>query len=165
MKSILSPVEKWAAEALRKYFPQVRLRKSPTNTAFVIFVKMSEFVILCVALISIRSTSTAAAFTVRSSQVPYLADTAGAMLDEIEANPDAVFLIEGHTDAVGSDVSNLTLSDRRAETVARILVEAYDVPAENLVTEGYGEQFLKVETRRRRTRKPPRDRSEISRRS
>lgn len=85
-------------------------------------------------------------FTVRSSQVPYLADTAGAMIDEIEENPNAVFLIEGHTDAVGSDVYNLTLSDRRAETVARILVEAYDVPAENLVTEGYGEQYLKIDT-------------------
>ncbi len=85
-------------------------------------------------------------FTVRSSQVPYLADTAGAMIDEIEENPNAVFLIEGHTDAVGSDVYNLTLSDRRAETVARILVEAYDVQAENLVTEGYGEQYLKIDT-------------------
>ncbi len=85
-------------------------------------------------------------FTVRNSQVPYLADVAGGILDEVEANPDAVFLIEGHTDAVGSEVSNLTLSDRRAETVGRILVEAYNVPPENLITEGYGEQYLKVET-------------------
>ncbi|MGB7337126.1 MAG: OmpA family protein, partial [Salaquimonas sp.] len=44
------------------------------------------------------------------------------------------------------DVYNLTLSDRRAETVARILVESYGVPAENLVTQGYGEQYLKVKT-------------------
>ena len=33
----------------------------------------------------------------------------------IQANPRAVFLIEGHTDKVGSDVDNLSLSDRRAE--------------------------------------------------
>ena len=33
----------------------------------------------------------------------------------IAANPRAVFLIEGHTDKVGSDVDNLSLSDRRAE--------------------------------------------------
>ncbi|MGB7336477.1 MAG: OmpA family protein [Salaquimonas sp.] len=85
-------------------------------------------------------------FTVRNSQVPYLADVAGAMLDEIEGNTGAIFLVEGHTDAVGSDVYNLTLSDRRAETVARILVESYGVPAENLVTQGYGEQYLKVKT-------------------
>jgi outer membrane protein OmpA-like peptidoglycan-associated protein len=61
-------------------------------------------------------------------------------------NPDEMFLIEGHTDAVGSDEDNLTLSDRRAETVALILSEEFGVPAENLTTQGYGEQFLKVPT-------------------
>ena len=38
----------------------------------------------------------------------------------IGANPRAVFLIEGHTDAVGSDVDNLSLSDRRAESAAAV---------------------------------------------
>ncbi len=33
----------------------------------------------------------------------------------IQSNPSTVFLIEGHTDAVGDDVDNLSLSDRRAE--------------------------------------------------
>jgi outer membrane protein OmpA-like peptidoglycan-associated protein len=84
--------------------------------------------------------------TVRASQVPYLANIAGGMLDVIDENPAAVFLIEGHTDAVGDEIYNLTLSDRRAETVARILVEAFDVPPENLVVEGYGEQYLKIDT-------------------
>ncbi|GKX34625.1 MAG: hypothetical protein MnENMB40S_22430 [Rhizobiaceae bacterium MnEN-MB40S] len=80
------------------------------------------------------------------SQVPYLADIAGGMLDVIDRDPNALFLVEGHTDAVGSDIYNLTLSDRRAETVAQILVEAYDVPPENLVIQGYGEQYLKIDT-------------------
>ncbi|MCP4317801.1 MAG: OmpA family protein [Hyphomicrobiales bacterium] len=84
--------------------------------------------------------------TVRASQVPYLANVAGGMLDVMDNNPAAVFLIEGHTDAVGSDVYNLTLSDRRAETVARILIDAFDVPPENLVVQGYGEQYLKIDT-------------------
>ncbi len=83
---------------------------------------------------------------VREYQVPYLADTAGSMLDIIYDNPEAVFLIEGHTDAVGSEIYNIALSDRRAETVARILVEAFDVPPENLITQGYGEQYLKINT-------------------
>jgi outer membrane protein OmpA-like peptidoglycan-associated protein len=83
---------------------------------------------------------------VSRDQVDYLADIAGGMIDVIDDNPQAVFLVEGHTDAVGGDVYNLTLSDRRAETVARILVEAYDVPPENLVIEGYGEQYLKIDT-------------------
>jgi len=83
---------------------------------------------------------------VRQSQISYLADIAGSMFDTIYASPQSVFLIEGHTDAVGSEISNLTLSDRRAETVARILVQAFDVPPENLVTQGYGEQYLKIGT-------------------
>ena len=64
----------------------------------------------------------------------------------LDKNPGEVFLIEGHTDAVGSDVSNLVLSDQRAATVARILTDFYDIPAENLVTQGYGERYLKVNT-------------------
>jgi outer membrane protein OmpA-like peptidoglycan-associated protein len=69
-----------------------------------------------------------------------------ALRRAIERNPSEVFLIEGHTDAVGNDVDNLTLSDRRAETVATILTEMFNVPAENLTTQGYGEQYLKVST-------------------
>ena len=69
-----------------------------------------------------------------------------ALRRAIERNPAEVFLIEGHADAVGSDVDNLTLSDRRAETVATILTEMFGVPAENLTTQGYGEQYLKINT-------------------
>ena len=64
----------------------------------------------------------------------------------LDRDPDAIFMVEGHTDAVGSDEDNLTLSDRRAESVAMILSDEFGVPPENLVTQGYGEQFLKVET-------------------
>ena len=63
-----------------------------------------------------------------------------------ERNPQEVFLIEGHTDAVGSDEDNLSLSDRRAEAVAVALTEQYQVPPENLVTQGYGEQNPKVQS-------------------
>lgn len=64
----------------------------------------------------------------------------------ITANPRAVFLIEGHTDAVGSDVDNLSLSDRRAESAATLLTQQFGVPAENLTSQGYGEQYLKIPT-------------------
>ncbi|MCX2721675.1 OmpA family protein [Roseibium salinum] len=83
---------------------------------------------------------------VRESQVPLLEDLARASIALIEQDPSTVLLIEGHTDAVGSEVSNLALSDRRAETVGRILSDVYDVPPENMVIQGYGEQYLKVET-------------------
>ena len=51
-------------------------------------------------------------------------------------SPDAVFMIEGHTDAVGADVDNLSLSDRRAELVAVVLTEQFQIPPENLVSAG-----------------------------
>ncbi len=71
---------------------------------------------------------------------------ARAMRRVIQRNPDEVFLVEGYTDAVGSRIDNLTLSDRRAESVADILSREFGVPFENLVTQGYGEDFLKVRT-------------------
>ncbi len=64
----------------------------------------------------------------------------------ISRNPRAVFLIEGHTDAVGSDVDNLSLSDRRAQSAAELLTQQFQVPAENLTSQGYGEQYLKIQT-------------------
>lgn len=55
----------------------------------------------------------------------------------------ATIMLGGHTDAKGSDGYNQNLSERRAETVKRFLVERYKIPAENLVAAGYGEQRLK----------------------
>ncbi len=86
------------------------------------------------------------AFDVGPEQYPKLERLARAILRALRNNPDEVFLIEGHTDAVGQDVDNLSLSDRRAESVAQILTETFGVPPENLVTQGYGEQYLKIET-------------------
>jgi outer membrane protein OmpA-like peptidoglycan-associated protein len=71
---------------------------------------------------------------------------AEVVLQALKHNPDEMFLIEGHTDAVGDDVDNLSLSDRRAEAVAQVLSEEFNVPAENLTTQGYGEQHLKIPT-------------------
>jgi outer membrane protein OmpA-like peptidoglycan-associated protein len=86
------------------------------------------------------------AWEVTQDQYPALQRVAGAMKRVIDRNPDEMFMIEGHTDAVGSDEDNLSLSDRRAESVAIILSEQFGVPAENLTTQGYGEQYLKVNT-------------------
>ena len=86
------------------------------------------------------------AFEVAPEEFPKLERLARIILRVLERNPDEVFLVEGHTDAVGSDVDNLSLSDRRAEAVAQILTETFGVPPENLVTQGYGEQYLKINT-------------------
>jgi outer membrane protein OmpA-like peptidoglycan-associated protein len=81
---------------------------------------------------------------VTPDQVERLAVIADGINRAIAANPSEVFLVEGHTDAVGSDVDNLSLSDRRAESVALVLSQQFGVPAENLTTQGYGEQYLKI---------------------
>ncbi|MEN5248569.1 OmpA family protein [Brucella pseudintermedia] len=83
---------------------------------------------------------------VSMSQAKTLRKVATAMQKVLAKDPGETFFIEGHTDAVGSDRSNLVLSDKRAESVASLLTEVYDIPAENLVTQGYGERFLKIRT-------------------
>jgi outer membrane protein OmpA-like peptidoglycan-associated protein len=85
-------------------------------------------------------------WTVTPEQAARLAIIADAINKTVTDNPRTVFLIEGHTDAVGSDVDNLSLSDRRAEAVATVLSEQFQVPPENLTTQGYGKQYLKIAT-------------------
>jgi outer membrane protein OmpA-like peptidoglycan-associated protein len=55
----------------------------------------------------------------------------------------SVFLINGHTDAKGSDQYNQSLSERRAEAVKRLLVEEFKLPADSLIAVGYGKAQLK----------------------
>jgi len=80
------------------------------------------------------------------SQYRKLERLARGMNRIIERNPNEVFMIEGYTDAVGSVEDNLSLSDRRAESVAAVLSEQFQVPFENMTTQGYGKQYLKVPT-------------------
>ncbi len=84
--------------------------------------------------------------TIAESEVDKLQGVADAMERLLRKNPAETFLIEGHTDAVGSDTANLALSDRRAEAVAEALTNVFDIPPENLTTQGYGERYLKVNT-------------------
>ena len=80
------------------------------------------------------------------TQAESLASLGRFLAQMVQDNPNEVFLIEGHTDAVGSAASNLALSDRRAESVALALTEYFDVPPENMVVQGYGESDLRVVT-------------------
>ena len=58
----------------------------------------------------------------------------------LEKHPERNVLIEGHTDSVGSDEFNLTLSQKRADAVKETLV-AKGVSPDRLLTKGYGKQF------------------------
>jgi OmpA family len=98
--------------------------------------------------LSQRSRIFAGWFDGRSPPISRSAAAAGGDCggDQPHSGPNEMFLIEGHTDAVGANVDNLSLPDRRAESVAVVLTEVYRIPPENLVTQGYGEQNLKVPT-------------------
>ncbi|MDZ7851301.1 MAG: OmpA family protein [Halomonas sp.] len=83
---------------------------------------------------------------IQSSEAEALGLMGNTMAEVIEDNPDEIFLVEGHSDAVGPDLMNLALSDRRAEAVALALTEYFAIPPENLIVQGYGERYLKLDT-------------------
>jgi outer membrane protein OmpA-like peptidoglycan-associated protein len=55
----------------------------------------------------------------------------------------STFVVAGHTDAAGGEVYNQELSERRAESIKRYLVDKYGINATDLVTVGYGKSKLK----------------------
>ncbi|AXC49927.1 OmpA family protein [Paracoccus suum] len=99
-----------------------------------------------VAPISIDSiTFDTGSAAIRPDQAQQLSSLGKTIADMVKANPREVFMVEGYTDTVGQPASNLALSDRRAESLALALSEYFQVPPENLVVQGYGERFLKVQ--------------------
>ena len=55
----------------------------------------------------------------------------------------STFMVAGHTDGIGSDGFNQDLSERRADTLKRYLVEKFGIAGADLVTVGYGKSKLK----------------------
>lgn len=83
---------------------------------------------------------------VREEEIPQL-ERIGEIIERIvAANPDEVFLIEGHTDAVGSAAYNQGLSYKRANAVRDAMLQFFNIERNNIETVGYGEEFLKIET-------------------
>ena len=61
-------------------------------------------------------------------------------------NPElkgTTFVLAGHTDAKGGDSYNQDLSERRADSLKKYLMEKYGIAAADLVTVGYGKTKLK----------------------
>ncbi len=71
---------------------------------------------------------------IRPESVPILEEIAGLM----KHNPDWTLSINGHTDNVGGDASNLELSRQRAKAVKAALVDRYGIPDFRLNTGGFG---------------------------
>ena len=83
---------------------------------------------------------------VRPEEVGNL-DRIGEIMERVlSKHPREVFLIEGHTDAVGSDAANLKLSRERAAAIKKALTTYYVIQPQNLQTVGYGERYLKIPT-------------------
>jgi len=73
--------------------------------------------------------------TVKPKYHDYIANVAS----ELKKYPGADTQLEGHTDSMGSDAYNMSLSKRRAESVKRYLVEKFGISAGRITTVGYGE--------------------------
>jgi outer membrane protein OmpA-like peptidoglycan-associated protein len=56
----------------------------------------------------------------------------------MKKNPDWKLRIDGHTDSIGGDKSNLELSQRRAASVKSALVQRFGIAADRLSSGGYG---------------------------
>ena len=69
----------------------------------------------------------------------------------IKSHPTLQIKIEGHTDDVGSDAKNLTLSKNRAAAAVTYLVKK-GVEASRLSSEGFGEQYPIAENKRAKGR-------------
>jgi outer membrane protein OmpA-like peptidoglycan-associated protein len=55
----------------------------------------------------------------------------------------STFVVAGHTDAAGGEAYNQDLSERRADSIKRYLVDKFGINGSDLVTVGYGKSKLK----------------------
>jgi outer membrane protein OmpA-like peptidoglycan-associated protein len=72
---------------------------------------------------------------IRQSSYPLLQKVEKA----IDVFPRSELVIEGHTDSYGGDQSNQVLSQKRAESVQRYMINAMRIPSYRMIATGYGE--------------------------
>ncbi|MEO0086145.1 MAG: OmpA family protein [candidate division WOR-3 bacterium] len=73
--------------------------------------------------------------TLRTESYPALMEAAQVMKD----NPDILVEIQGHTDNIGSDAANQTLSEKRAYSVMNWLVQYGGIDPKRITAKGFGE--------------------------
>jgi outer membrane protein OmpA-like peptidoglycan-associated protein len=76
----------------------------------------------------------------KSTLLPGATRNIDILVEFLRKFPNRNLLIEGHTDSVGSDDYNLTLSQKRADSVKEQLV-AKGISLDRITTKGYGKQF------------------------
>ena len=85
-------------------------------------------------------------FDYNSATISAEAQPAIQALGKALSNPNfkgSTFVVAGHTDAAGGEAYNQDLSERRADSVKRYLVEKFGLAGADLVTVGYGKSRLK----------------------
>ncbi len=85
-------------------------------------------------------------FDYNSADISAKSLSAVQALGKALSNPDlkgSTFIVAGHTDAAGAEGYNQELSERRADSIKRYLVEKYGIAGSDLVTVGYGKSKLK----------------------
>ncbi|MCC5815653.1 MAG: OmpA family protein [Leptospira sp.] len=60
------------------------------------------------------------------------------IVEILKSNPNLKINLEGHTDDVGGDDTNLKLSQARANSVKKFLVEQGKIPEDRITTKGWG---------------------------
>lgn len=92
---------------------------------------------------------------------PAAQDQLGKLGLLIERNPQATFSIEGHTDSFGTPDYNQRLSEERAESVKRWLVENMGIASDRIQTRGFGNTKALVPSSKSMEEQAPNRRVEI----
>ena len=58
----------------------------------------------------------------------------------LKDNPNIKVEIGGHTDAVGSEIARQKISEKRAESAKKYLMDKFNIPGDRLMIKGYGSQ-------------------------
>ena len=85
-------------------------------------------------------------FDYNSARIAKTSTQAVEELGKALSNPalrGSTFVVAGHTDGIGGYAFNQDLSERRADTIKRYLMQNYGIAATYLVTVGYGKTRLK----------------------
>jgi flagellar motor protein MotB len=72
--------------------------------------------------------------SIRSESLPVLREIADAM----KSHPEWSLIVNGHTDNIGNAAQNLDLSQRRALTVRKVLIDQFKIASARLSTNGFG---------------------------
>lgn len=91
--------------------------------------------------------------TLTQSGINALDSLGSALLDFQRSGELPTIMLEGHTDDSGSESYNLILSEKRADSARRYLLERFSLPENSVMSSGFGETAPKVPEQTREGRR------------